>query len=132
MTSDDLIAAQNAIPFPSVPVPVQIRPQISAWARFFSWLTGFALASGIVVALISATMQRNDLQDELFCRSAASIVTTKAVNIRDNLIAKALVDVAKNDLPGLQSLVPQINTAIDNVNTAIDAQALALVNCGKH
>lgn len=126
MTSDDDMVA-------TFPVPVNVRTKltrITALTKFFGAVTALALVVGMLVALIAVTTERDSLQSELFCRSAASIVTTRAINVRDNLIARALVDVANNDIADIQTLVHPLQMANDDVDVAIAKQEVALRECG--
>lgn len=75
-------AKNNSGEIPVIPAPVVLRRNPSRFTEltmFFSWLTGLTLAISVLVALISVTSERNNLQTQLSCRANASFEVNKAV-----------------------------------------------------
>lgn len=110
---------------------VYTRIKAEKWTKFFGRLTGMVLAMGIVIALVAVTVDRNNLQDELFCRSTASATVNRAMATRDNLVVEALIAVAEGNDVDLLATVPRLKTASSDVNVAIKAQGEALEGCSK-
>ena len=110
--------------------------RVALWTKFWAAMTAFMLASATTVSLISVLRERDGIQHqlrdqstEIYCRNAASVATTKAIAIEENLIAEALVYVASGDIPALKTIVVFLKEAIQNVDEAIKAEELAQKDC---
>lgn len=75
-----------------LPTPVavvhQAESKFSVMAKFLAWLTALSLSVSVLVALVSVTNQRNDLQKQLSCRAAASFQVNKAIVNEQIALAK--------------------------------------------
>lgn len=112
------------------PVPVIIKEnRIVILTKFFSWLTAALLAVAVIISLVSVVSSRNDLRDELTCRSRAVLLVNKAAAVRENLIAKGLIFASNNDTAALTELVPKLQDSTIAVDESIKAQEVALAAC---
>jgi hypothetical protein len=121
-----------------VPVRERVR-HFDHIIKVFSWMTAAFLAAAVMLALITGSLERKQLQHEvaqqsteLVCRSVAAAAVTDANSIRDNTIAETVIAVANGNDAEVRRLLVVLTRETDKVNDAIAAQESALVACAKH
>ena len=104
--------------------------------KIFTWMTGAFLAAAIVIALISGSIERDNLRDEvsrqsteLVCRTLAAAEVAEANTARDNTIAETVVAVANGDSDEVMRLLDVLAVQTKAVDVAIKAQEEALEGC---
>lgn len=131
------------LPVP-IPIPVSVdvhsifEPRIVVVTKFFSWLTACLLTTAVLISLFSITSERNDLReqisrqnDELTCRSIASVAVNIATNHRDNLMAEVLIAIAEKDDKKLATHIEKLLDSTIEVDVAIAAQKNAVETCAE-
>lgn len=128
------------IPTPT-PVILRTESRFSLITKFLSWLTACVLAISVLIALISATSERNDLRSQVkdsnksqVCRAAAGVKVNQAIIDEQIALAEHNVSVGEflNIIIRKTSADPTYATDLKALADRIDAVNERLGNDGKN
>lgn len=116
----------------SIPVPVTVahESRLVLVTKFLSWLCAVLLATSVLVALVSATNDRNNLQTqieaqstELECRSKAASKVNEANALLNTTTAQQNRIIGEIVLTMDETELGTLNIALNEANDAIIAAA---------
>lgn len=141
---------ENTILLPTPVAVLQHREsKFSVLARFFAWITACMLSISVLVALVSVTSERDNLQAQLSCRATATLdvnraITNEQIALADHsvLVGKfitILIQTTETDparQPQLDDLgkdIIKVDAVLDQIGVdlreAVQQQAVSLQSC---